>query len=222
MDERRYDAVLFDLDGTLIDSLPAIRAAMAQVCADLDLPVPDVATVGRFVGGGVAVAMARLLDWAEADPALRPRAVATMRDAYAKVPTDLNAVLPGARAVLDHLAARDVPTGLCTNKPRAPTEDILAALSLGPFAVTVCGDDLPLNKPDPAPLLACCARIGVAAGRCLFVGDSEIDHAAAAGAGMPFAFVAGGYLNAPLRSPEPRLRLPNLDALLDEVQAFPA
>ena len=212
-----YDAILFDLDGTLVDSLRAIHAAMREVCDALDLPLPDVATVGRFVGGGPTVAMARLLDWADADPVLKGRAVALMLDAYPRVPVTLNTVLPGAREALALLADRKIPAGLCTNKPAVPTMQVVEGLSLGPFRSIVCGDDLPVRKPNPAPLQACCARMGVVPARCLFVGDSEIDHAAAAGAPMPFAFVAGGYLNAPLHAPAPALRLADLNALVDRL-----
>ena len=214
-----YDAILFDLDGTLIDSSRAIRTAMLAVCGQLALPEPDLDTVKTFVGGGVTVAMARLLEWAGADPKLRPEAVSVMRDAYEKVPADLNEALPGAHALLRLLAERGVPMGLCTNKPTAPTAIVVEGLGLGPFAATITGDDLPLRKPDPAPVRACCARMRVLPARCLFVGDSEIDHAAAAACPMPFAFVEGGYLNAPLHAPAPAMRVPDLHALAERLSA---
>ena len=206
-----HDAVIFDLDGTLVDSLPVIRVGFDAVADALGLPRPDRAAAQGFVGGGVPVAMRRMLDWAGADPGLHARAVEVMLDAYGRTAATDNRPYPGVAALLAALADAGVPMGLCTNKPEAPTRAILDALSLGPFAHVVGGDSLPVRKPDPAPLRAVADALG--AGRPLYVGDSEIDHATAAAAAMDFAFFEGGYLNAPLGAPAPWLAFAHHDAL---------
>ncbi|KIT16503.1 HAD-IA family hydrolase [Jannaschia aquimarina] len=209
-------AIIFDLDGTLIDSLPVILRAFHSVCAALDLPKPDLRTAQGFVGAGVPVAMTRLLAWANADPSLHGRAVEEMEAAYGASPGD-NEVYPGVREMLARLQEMGLPLGLCTNKPEAPTRAVLDALELGPFGAVVCGDTLKLRKPHPDPLLETARRLGVAASDTLYVGDSEIDHQTAAAAGIPFAFFEGGYLNAPLGDPPPALVL---SAMSDLPQAF--
>ena len=206
-------AVVFDLDGTLVDSLPAIRTAILDVCGALDLPRPNLAAVKGFVGAGVPVAMDRLLRWAEADAALHERAVAAMAEAYPRVPVSENRVLPGARDMLAALADRGLALALCTNKPRMPAELVLRGLSLGPFASVVCGDDGPARKPDAAMVHRACAKLRVPVSEAVYVGDSEIDHGAAAAAGMRFVLLEGGYLNAPLPSPMPWGRIRGLAEL---------
>ena len=218
----RPAAVVFDLDGTLIDSLPAIRVAFDAVCDELSLPRPDRATAQGFVGGGVPLAMTRLLRWAGADgadPDLHGRAIAAMHAAYGRVPPRANAVYPGVRETLDRLTAHGIPLGLCTNKPAAPTRTVLAALDLDVFAAVVAGDTLATRKPDPAPLHHVLAALGAMPADAVYVGDSEIDHATAAAAGVPFAFFEGGYLNAPLGAPAPALRLSHMGDLPDRLSA---
>ncbi|UWQ22941.1 HAD-IA family hydrolase [Jannaschia sp. W003] len=205
-----FDAVIFDLDGTLVDSLPTIRRGFDAVADALGLPRPDRAAAQGFVGGGVPEAMRRMLGWAGADPALHARAVTVMMDRYGEAPPEANRPYDGARETVAALAAR-MPVGLCTNKPAGPTRALLDALALGPFGAVVCGGDLAERKPHPAPLRETARRLG--ARRALYVGDSEIDHAAAAAAGMRFAFFEGGYLNAPLGAPEPVLRFGDWAAL---------
>lgn len=196
-------SIIFDLDGTLVDSLPGIHLGFDAVCDALGLPRADRAAAQSFVGAGVPVAMERLLAWAGADPALQGRAVEVMLDAYGRVPASANTPYPGMEAALAEIAAQGLRLGLCTNKPEAPTVKLIRALGLGPFDVVIAGDSLAKRKPDPLPLLTCLKQMGVSAQDALYVGDSEVDHATAAAAGVRFVLFEGGYLNAPLGTPVP-------------------
>jgi phosphoglycolate phosphatase len=188
---RRPPPVIFDLDGTLIDSVPSLHRAVAALMTERDLPVPDLPTVTGFVGEGAAVLTARCLDWAGAapDPAAPDRFVAL----YAVDPVTGTRVYPGAHDLLTGLAARGHALGLCTNKPEGPARDILAAFDLGPFAALAGADTLAVRKPDPAPLLYVAAALGAAPGQAIFVGDSRTDWRTAAAAGLRYVHVEGGY-----------------------------
>lgn len=211
-------AVIFDLDGTLIDSLPAIHMGLNAVSDALNLPHPDRATAQSFVGAGVPTAMTRMLAWAGADPTLHAKAVDVMLGVYTSLPVDANTPYPGMREALAALTARGIPLGLCTNKPIAPTMKVVEGLTLGPFASILGGDSLPTRKPDPAPLLAVARALGVSPTDTLYVGDSEVDHATAAAAGIRFALFEGGYLNSTLPAPTPDFSFSHWDQILEKIE----
>lgn len=192
-------AVVFDLDGTLVDSVPDIHAAAARMFADLGLPPLDVPTIRGFVGNGVPKLVERCMT--AQGVAITPETRGTWHDIfmrhYTAAPANLTALYPGLPAVLDWLRARGFALAICTNKPVAPTATILTALDLtDTFPVVVGGDTLPVKKPDPAPLVHTIRELG--ATDILYVGDSEVDSATAQAAGIPFAIYTPGYRKAPL------------------------
>jgi phosphoglycolate phosphatase len=212
--------VVFDLDGTLIDSAPDIAAAVnamlaAEGCAPLDLP-----TATSFIGNGLPRLVARVIEARALPAGDHPRLTAAMRAQYDAAPARLTRPYPGVPAMLAALAARGHPLGLCTNKPEGPARAVLRDLGLLPFFASVLGGDrLPVLKPDPAPLLACVAELGHPAPP-LFVGDSEVDAATARAAGVPFLLFTRGYRKspaadlAPAASFDDHARLPALIARL--------
>lgn len=183
-------AVLFDLDGTLVDSAPDIHAGVTALLAEEGVALLPFATVRGFIGGGVPVLMTRVIGATGMPPDRHADLCARFITRYEHDPGGLTRPYDGVEAALDALA--HLPLGLCTNKPEGPTRALLAHLGWsGRFAVIVGGDTLPRRKPDPAPLFEAIARIG--GGPVVFVGDSEVDAATAHGAGVPLLLFTKGY-----------------------------
>ncbi|MFN3972289.1 MAG: phosphoglycolate phosphatase [Gemmobacter sp.] len=191
-------AVIFDLDGTLIDSAPDIHAAANRVLAEEGLAPMTHEQVRSFIGRGVPHLVARLLE-ASGDNPTGPRHARMMASFTAGYDdaVGLTRLYPGVVAALDVLAAMGCTFGICTNKPHAPTLSVLRHFGmLDRFAVVVGGDSLPLRKPDPAALLAAVAALGTSP--VIYVGDSEVDAETAARAGLPFLIFTEGYRQTPL------------------------
>ncbi len=192
-------AVVFDLDGTLIDSAPDLHDAALKMLAGDGLPAITFAQTRSFIGNGVPVLVARIMTAVGLpdDPARHAAMETAFLRHYNAAPADLTVLYPGVAAALDRLEDMGCVLGLCTNKPEGPTHDILRAFGLADrFRVVVGGDTLPVKKPDPAPLHL--AFDGLPGGPRLYVGDSEVDAATAQAAGVPFALFSGGYRKTPV------------------------
>ena len=198
-DPAKIRAILFDLDGTLVDSAPDIHAGVAALLAEDGLPPLSFEAIRSFIGGGVPVLMDRVMQalGMPGDANRHAEMVARFTARYEHAPDGLTKPYPGVVAALDALAAKGLPIGLCTNKPEGPTRTLLSDLGWGArFSCLVGGDTLPLRKPDPAPLFEAITRIG--GGPVLFVGDSEVDAETAQAAGVPLLLFSGGYRKTPV------------------------
>jgi phosphoglycolate phosphatase len=191
-------AVIFDLDGTLIDSAPDIHAAANRVLADEGLAPLSFEAVRGFIGKGLPHLVARLLEASgEAPDGPRHRRMLGRFEASYETAVGLTVIYPGVIAALDALAATGHALGICTNKPLAPARAVLRHLGLDArFGAVLGGDSLPQRKPDPAPLRATAAALDATA--VVYVGDSEVDAATAAAAGLPFALFTEGYRKVPV------------------------
>jgi phosphoglycolate phosphatase len=187
--------IIFDLDGTLVDSVADLTAGVNAMLAELGSEPPlSVPEVRRMVGDGVAMLVARALaarHCERADPAEAERIF--MRH-YGSGATSLTTPFPGVRAALQALRAAAIPLTVCTNKPAAISTDILASLGLAKyFARVIGGDSLPYRKPDPRVLFALLEAFAAKPESSLLVGDSEVDAATASSAGVPFVLMKYGY-----------------------------
>ncbi|MDX1731522.1 MAG: phosphoglycolate phosphatase [Aurantimonas coralicida] len=189
-------AVLFDLDGTLVDSAPDIHAALNETLASYGEPPFTLEAVTRMVGRGVPVLIERAWEGLgkSIDPAERDRVVDRFLAIYEPRATELTTLTAGASEATRALVDADTPIGVVTNKPEAATREILSHFGLSELMQVVVGGDAgPAKKPEPGLLLLACERLGLAVDQVVFVGDSENDVAAAKAAGMAVVVLRGGY-----------------------------
>lgn len=198
-----HRALVFDLDGTLVETAADIHAVLAEVLADAGLAAPALPAVRGMIGDGAKVLVQRALvaigqpgDRAVVD-ALHDR----FRDRYALIPCRFSAPYPGARELLVELRSAGYRLGLCTNKPHGATLGLLRALALDTaFDTVVGGDFLPgVRKPDPGHLADVLARLGTPREAAVMVGDSRNDLLTARALGVPCILVSFGYTSVPAR-----------------------
>ncbi len=191
--------VVFDLDGTLIDSAPDMHRAVNLMLADMGcapLTLPDIRSM---VGDGASALVARALaarHCINADPA---KALAQFLKHYEATPTAGTYTFRGVPETLEQLQAAGLTLAICTNKPARLTAMILERLGIARFFVrVVSGDTLPFRKPDPRALLEVVHGFGADKAATVMVGDSEVDAATAHAADVPFVLMTYGYHRGPI------------------------
>jgi len=192
------EAVLFDLDGTLIDSAPDLLAALDHVRAGRGLPPANHRELREHVSRGAAGLLAAgLPGWSDLPESERERARAGLLDFYAEHCWDRSSPFDGIEELLDRLHAQGVRLGIVTNKVSRFAEPILARAGWTErFGCLITGDRVARSKPDPEPVLAACRALGVQPGHTLFLGDDRRDVLAGAAAGTRTVVAAWGYLAA--------------------------
>jgi phosphoglycolate phosphatase len=186
-------AVLFDLDGTLLDTAPDMVGALDLLRAEQGLGPVDYDYARAHVSNG-ALGLIKIA-FGELDEDRRLR----LRDRYLALYESRLAtatlLFDGMEAVLEHLEQKDLRWGIVTNKPAFLTEPLLEALDLlGRCACVVSGDSLPERKPHPAPLLHAAAIMDMDSGQAMYVGDSDRDISAGKAAGMTTVAAAYGFI----------------------------
>ena len=209
-------AIIFDLDGTLIDSVGDIHGALNQMLAQAGYDPLAIEMVTSFVGKGSSNLVKRVIDYVGLpdDAASHAHYLSEFLDIYTSAPAKFTTVFDHVHEVLTDFQSSGIALGLCTNKPEAPTNVVLNAFGLTTFfGSIVSGDRLPSRKPDPAMLHLVMKELAVE--NCLFVGDSEVDVATAKAAGVPVALFTRGYRQTPVAELAP-------DFDFDHFQDLPA
>lgn len=191
-----FRTVVFDLDGTLVDSAPDLAAALNHVLADLGRPPIPLDGVVTMIGNGARMLLRRgLTATGGFDDALLEHAYPQFMRHYADNICNLTRPYPGVEAALDALSDLGVALAVCTNKPETPARALIDALGWQSRFAAIVGDDTVTLKPDPAPLLHAIAQAG--GGSAAFVGDSIVDVETARAAKVPCIAVSFGFAGAP-------------------------
>ena len=193
----RVKAVMIDLDGTLLDTIPDLAAAANMMLGELNRPALDAALIRTFIGKGISKLVERALAGAidgTVAPDIHQRALPIYERCYAAVNGEHTTIYPGVTAGLEALRERGFSLACITNKSQRFTLPLLDRMKLSAyFSAVVAGDALPKKKPDPLPLLHVCAKFGIAPRDMLMIGDSFNDAQAARAAGCPVFCVNYGY-----------------------------
>ena len=199
--------IVFDLDGTLVDTAPDLHAALNHCLDRHDVARVPFDAIRDMIGSGAKAMIRKGLSWAGSDwseytvEALWPEFIAYYRANICR----MSRFFPDAEAVIDILKAEGATCAVCTNKQQVLAEEVLAGLKADKlFAAIVGADAVPRKKPDGDHILRTIQAAGGQAGKAIMIGDSQTDERAARDAGLPFIFVPFGY------GPDPESRAPEL------------
>lgn len=194
----RWPALIFDLDGTLVDSAPQITESLNHALARVNRPSLDQATVISMIGDGVPTLTARAFAaTGERNLEEETRVIAEFHHHYQRTGHTSKAY-PRVVETLEALYQKKYHLGLCTNKSTSGTELVLKTLGITAlFNTVIAGDTLPTRKPHPAPLLEAIRQLGYEARQAIYIGDGPVDVATAKAAHVRMVAVSYGYPRMP-------------------------
>ena len=193
LDTGRCSAVLFDLDGTLVDTAPDMVAVLQELQRAHGVQPVDYELGRSYVSNGALGLLG--LGFPDIEHMVGSELHTAYLERYALRVCEASVLFPGLADLLEALEAAGLPWGVVTNKPAYLTDPLLDRLALGArSACTVSGDTLPQRKPDPAPLLHACELAGLLPQNTVYVGDASRDIQAGQNAGMATVAAAYGYI----------------------------
>jgi len=198
-----FDAVVFDLDGTLVDSIPDVIGAMNRVLAEHGRRAVSLDEGRQMVGEGAGALIQRAFGatGAPPEPNAMDQLIRRYLEWYRHYPAVETEVFPGVRETLRTLRDAGVALGVCTNKPHEMVAPVLDALNLSDyFSAALGAGALAFKKPDPRHMNAVIERIGGKPDSAAYVGDGPTDVEAARAAKLPVVLVTWGYTRVPVRS----------------------
>jgi phosphoglycolate phosphatase len=220
---RRFDLVMFDLDGTLVETAPEIMDAVNDTLQRFGLPLVSQQQVNDWIGHGTLSLLVEAVAFATQQPADQVRAsellltmTAEYNLYYQRRCGTRSHLYPQVRETLEALRAQGVKLAVVTNKESRYTQIVMDVQQLTSMVdEVVSGDTLPVKKPNPAGVVHCLTKFGVAADRALFVGDSSIDVATARAAGVEVWMLPYGYnMGQPIEVCQPDRIIADCSALL--------
>ena len=207
--------LVFDLDGTLVDSVLDLRAALNEMLRERGRRELSPPQVRRMVGDGVPVLVARALTASGADPSEAVTALPRFLEIYEANAAQLTRPYPGVPETLTALRHRGYRAAICTNKPQRATIAVLRGVGLLPLFDGIAGGDrFAVRKPDPGHLLGVISELGASPAASAMIGDNENDAAAARAASVPLVLMRYGYARV---DPDTL----SADALLDRFSQLP-
>ena len=218
--DRKYDAILFDLDGTLIDSAPDVHACVNDMLAELERPSISLSNVKDLIGGGarpLVFGALELTGGAESDDNV-DIGVQKFMEIYRNNPARYAELFPGVIETLHKLQDDGFQMGICTNKPMATAMPVLDYFELhGFFPVVSCGDQVPHQKPDPRHVRHAMELIESSASNTLFVGDSLNDVIASKRADVDVLAVSYGYEEVALMEEDATMIINHISEIINFV-----
>ncbi|MGC7560019.1 phosphoglycolate phosphatase [Pasteurella sp. PK-2025] len=207
----QFKLIGFDLDGTLVNSLPDLALSVNSALAEFDLPQAPEALVVTWIGNGADVLLNRALEWAKEQTGkqLNEEQVNQLRQRfghyYGENLCNLSRLYPNVKTTLEQLKAQGYLLAVITNKPTKHVQPVLHAFGIDHlFSELLGGQSLPAIKPHPGPLYYLCGKFGLYPKQILFVGDSKNDILAAHAAGCAVAGLTYGYnYNIPIAESKP-------------------
>jgi phosphoglycolate phosphatase len=207
--------LVFDLDGTLVDSVPDLRAALNEMLRERGRPPLSLPQVKHMVGDGAPAMVARALAATGSEAIDAGGALARFLEIYEANPVRLTRLYPEVRRTLTELRRRGYGTAICTNKPQRATIAVVEGLGLSDLFDGIAGGDrFAVKKPDRRHLLGLIAELGANAAASAMIGDNENDAAAARSAAIPLLLMRYGYARV---APESLAA----DALLEHFSELP-
>lgn len=208
---KQFKLIGFDLDGTLVNSLPDLALSVNSALVELGLPQAEESLVLTWIGNGADVLSARALDWAKKQTgrSLNEEEVLQFKRRfgfyYGENLCNISRLYPNVKETLEALKAQGYILAVVTNKPTKHVQPVLAAFGIDHlFSEMLGGQSLPAIKPHPAPLYYLCGKFGLYPKQVLFVGDSRNDILAAHSAGCPAVGLTYGYnYNIPIAEANP-------------------
>lgn len=215
--------LIFDLDGTLVNSAPDIAQALNKTLLEFDLPEVEETQVQNWVGKGIDVLLLRALENALEDAhaieKIKDKALPVIKYHYSECCTDKTHLYPQVIETLNKLQEKEFEFAIATNKPTAMISPILNALSINNyFPFCVGGDDVTNKKPHPEMLLKCMLERGYSPEETMMIGDSSNDILAARNANIPVAAFTYGYNHGkPIELDNPDFVLNSFNELLNVI-----
>ncbi len=196
-------SIIFDLDGTLIDSAPDIHFAANKLLKKMGHEEVNLPIIRSFIGNGIPVLIKKLMDYRQIEYSdeLHKQLCADFRQYYLQSSYDNTRIYPNLLLALNELKEKNYKLGICTNKIYDLTKKIIFGLGLSDyFSSIIAGDSLPTHKPNPEMLFASINELG--AQEAIFIGDSEVDAQTAKNANVKFILYTNGYRKSPVEELE--------------------